>query len=177
MDFAPPQRRGGEPVSRRHVIAGLLVLTLLLSLWLALQPEPVAEVVATAPVRPGPPTSVRDPLAAARTAQHGASTGRTAWPEASAAALAAWSPPKPPTPPPAPQAAPPKPQAPPFPFQWIGRLDDGESPQALLSGTHRSFGVRAGDVLEGRWRVERIASRGLQVTWLPTGDRVDVVAR
>jgi hypothetical protein len=166
-------------LSRRHVILGLLLLTLLLSLWLEFQPQPAAEVVAAAPARPVPATAMgtADRSTRLQTSREPAAAGRTTWPEASEAALAAWSPPPPPPAPPVALAAPPKPKAPAFPYQWIGQLDDGESPQALLSSPQRSFGVRAGDVLEGRWRVERVASRGLQVTWLPTGDLVDVVAR
>jgi hypothetical protein len=162
---------------------GLLLLTLLLSLWLEFQPQPAVEVVTAAPARPVPATTPATATATADrstrlpTSREPAAAGRTAWPEASEAALAAWSPPPPPPAPPVALAAPPKPKAPAFPYQWIGQLDDGETPQALLSSPQRSFGVRAGDVLEGRWRVERIASRGLQVTWLPTGDLVDVVAR
>ncbi len=162
---------------RRRLIAGLLLLTLALSLWLELQPEPGAEVVAAAPARAEPAAAPTDPvarLAAGRTAE---AAPRTAWPEPSATALAAWSAPPPPAPPAAPQAAPARPKAPPFPYQWIGQLDDGDTVQALLSSPQRSFGVRAGDVLDGRWRVERLALRGLQVTWLPTGDQVDVTAR
>lgn len=164
-------------MSRRHAMLGLLALTLLLSLWLALQPQQPDDVVGAAPVRPRPPSATSDPAPALQSAQPSAEARRTPWPDASEAALAAWSPPAPPPPAPTLRAAPPKPQAPPFPYQWIGRLDDGESPQVLLSGTHRSFGVRAGEVLEGKWRVERIAAQAMQVTWLPTGDLVDVAAR
>lgn len=164
-------------LSRRHVIAALLLLTLLLSLWLEFQPQPASEVVAAAPARPGPAAATADRSTRLQTIREPAAAVRTAWPEASEAALAAWSPPPPPPAPPAPQAAPPRAKAPAFPYQWIGQLDDGETTQALLSSPQRSFGVRAGDVLDGRWRVERIASRGLQVTWLPTGDLVDVAAR
>jgi hypothetical protein len=165
--------------TRRHVIAALLLSTLLLSLWLALQPQsqPDSEVVAAAPARPRPSATAPDRPAQPASSRSHAPAGRSAWPQASDAALAAWSPPPPPAAPPQPPAAAPKAKAPTFPYQWIGQLDDGETPQALLSSPQRSFGVRAGDVLEGRWRVERIATRGLQVTWLPTGDLVDVVAR
>jgi len=99
---------------------------------------------------------------------------RGAWPAATA--LMAWS--GPPAPPPPPAVAAPA-QAPPpaFPYRWIGRLDDGIGPQALLAGPQRSFGARAGDVLDGRWRVDRVAAARLQLTWLPTGAAVNVDTR
>ena len=70
-----------------------------------------------------------------------------------------------------------RPVAPPFPYKWIGRLDDGQVAQALLSGPQRSFGARAGEVLDGRWRIERVAATKLALTWLPTGDPVAVELR
>jgi hypothetical protein len=162
-------------VTRRRVLFGLLALSLLLSLWLALQPQPPAGHVDAAPPRPRSVAREPAPLPPPQRAD----AGRSAWPEAGEAALAAWSAP-PPAPPPAVATAalpPPRRQAPPFPYRWIGRLDDGESPLVLLSGTQRSFGARAGEVLDGQWRIEQIAALGLQVTWLPTGDRVDVAPR
>ena len=68
---------------------------------------------------------------------------------------------------PVPTAATPA-EAPAFPYTLIGRLDDGEA-RALLSGPTRSFGVKAADVIDGQWRVDAIAPRGLMLTWLPGG--------
>jgi len=163
--------------ARRGVIAGLLLLTLLLSLWLELQPEPGAELVGLVPARAEPAAAPTDPVARTAAGRAPEAARRSAWPEPSATALAAWSGPPPSAMPAAPQPGPPQPKAQPFPYQWIGQLDDGDTVQALLSGPQRSFGVRAGEVLDGRWRVERLGIRGLQVTWLPTGDQVDVTAR
>jgi hypothetical protein len=162
---------------RRRVMLALLVLTLSLSLWLALQPQPADDVVGAAPLRPRPPAGGSDPASTPAPARSGAEARRTPWPDPTDSALAAWSPPPAPAAEPTQRAAPPRPQAPPFPYQWIGRLDDGEFVQVLLSGTHRSFGVRAGEVLDGKWRVDQITGQVMQVTWLPTGDRVDVAAR
>ena len=64
-----------------------------------------------------------------------------------------------------------------FPYTWIGQVDDGTQVQALLNGPLRSFGVHAGEVLDGRWRVEQIAATRLQLTFLPTGEAVNVDAR
>ena len=57
-----------------------------------------------------------------------------------------------------------------FPYKLIGRLDDGV-PQALLSGTSRSFGVKAADVIDGQWRVDAVDAQSVTVTWLRTGAR------
>ena len=65
------------------------------------------------------------------------------------------------------------PPVPAFPYKLIGRLDDG-IPQALLSGTSgtsRSFGVKAGDSIDGQWRVDSVEAQTVTVTWLRTGAR------
>lgn len=102
------------------------------------------------------------------------------WPAASAAALLAWGAPRAvmPAPRPAvaagPAAAPDRPRAPPFPYQWIGTLDDGRGAQALLGGPLRGASVRAGQVLDGQWRVERVGERQLDLLWLPGEQGVTV---
>ena len=109
-------------------------------------------------------------------------TDPSPWPTADAHALAAWSPAAPSaasaTPPrfaattalPA-SATPPAPVAPPFPYQLIGRFDDGGASQALLLGATQTLGVRAGDVVDGQWRVEAVDGAGVSLTWIPAGLR------
>ncbi|MCX2864105.1 hypothetical protein OOZ63_19950, partial [Paucibacter sp. PLA-PC-4] len=96
---------------------------------------------------------------------------RAPWPEAPQAQLAAWGPPPPPpAPPPAPAPPPeaaPAPVAPAFPYQLIGRLEEGGVSQALLSAGNRSLNAKAGDVIDGQWRVERVGPNGLGLLWLP----------
>ena len=95
------------------------------------------------------------------------------WPAPSAAALAAWqgAAPAPAAPSAATAAtAPASRPAAPFPYQWIGRLDDGGTPQALLSSAQRSVGVRLGDVLDGRWRIDEAADGTLRATVLASGE-------
>ena len=69
--------------------------------------------------------------------------------------------------PPPPPAAPPQPQAPAFPYQLIGRLDDGPQTQALLAGAQRTLAAKAGDLLDGQWRVDRVEADAVHLTWLP----------
>jgi hypothetical protein len=59
--------------------------------------------------------------------------------------------------------------APPFPYHWIGELDDGAAPQVLLASPQRSVGVRLGTTLEGRWRLQRSANGVLLAADLRTG--------
>ena len=65
------------------------------------------------------------------------------------------------------------PPVPAFGYALIGRLDDGQA-HALLTGPLRSFDVRAGDVLDGQWRIDAVTTEGLTVTWLPAGKRQQI---
>jgi hypothetical protein len=38
---------------------------------------------------------------------------------------------------------------------------------ALLTGPNRSVSVRAGDTLDGQWRVDQVSASGVRLTWLP----------
>lgn len=115
------------------------------------------------PVPPMPPMPITPPALPTRPAD---------WPAPGAAALAAWQ-----GAPAAPgaaaaasaAAAPASAPAAPFPYQWIGRLDDGGAPQALLSSAQRSVSVRLGDVLDGRWRIDQTADGMLRATVLASG--------
>lgn len=55
--------------------------------------------------------------------------------------------------------------APPFPYELIGQIDDGTGRRALLSGPLRSLAVRAGDVIDGQWRVDQIQPQLLTLQW------------
>lgn len=153
---------------RPLLMAGALAATLLLTLWTARLPDDT-----TAPVARPAEAERLAPLA----------LQRAAWPRASVVALVAWSAPATDTavePDPAPAAGPaaepaPPPQAeaplapPPFPWRWLGRLDDATGPQALLDGPDGARLVRERDVLDGQWRVDRITPDQLRWTWLPAG--------
>lgn len=166
--------------ARRKRLVAAAAVTLAATAWAALQPdEPPpsparrqadsssGSVGASSGRKPAPP------VASAPAAWPGPPGTRLAWQAAPAQAVAAWgAPPAPPTASrpqaaPVPTAATPA-EAPAFPYTLIGRLDDGEA-RALLSGPTRSFGVKAADVIDGQWRVDAIAPRGLMLTWLPGG--------
>jgi hypothetical protein len=102
------------------------------------------------------------------------------WPLLPPAALAAWAPPAPPPPPPISPAAtsePVKPRPPAFPYRWIGLLMQDGQATALLDSNRLSLGVREGQVLDQRWRVERIGDERIDLIWLPTGDAVTLDKR
>jgi hypothetical protein len=55
-------------------------------------------------------------------------------------------------------------------------MQDGQA-TALLDSPQRSLGVQAGQVLDQRWRVERIAAERIDLIWLPSGDAVTLDKR
>jgi len=84
----------------------------------------------------------------------------------------------PPPPPPEPQGPPP---APPFPYQMVGLLEQDGSTSAWLTSDPSSTGAGGStrtvvpeQVLDGRWRVGAISPRGLSVTWLATGQTLQI---
>jgi hypothetical protein len=76
-------------------------------------------------------------------------------------------PPPPPPPPPAKPLPPPPPTAPPLPFTYLGRYEDSATPVFFLVRGDRVLLVRAGDVIEGTYRVEGIVGTALGLTYLP----------
>lgn len=91
-----------------------------------------------------------------------------------------------------PPPPPPPPMAPRFPHAWVGRFNDeavasaasgASSPahqviaRAVLTGPQSTWVVRAGDVIEGQWRVDRIQDRTMSLTYLPLQQQQTVVMR
>lgn len=75
-----------------------------------------------------------------------------------------WTPPPPPPPKPEP---PPPPSAPPLPFTVIGKsLEEGKWEVYLASGQSTHIAIE-GAVLEGAWRIDRIAPPLMTLTYLP----------
>ena len=192
MTLEPLQKRTS---TRQKGLAVVAISTLAATAWIALQPDETSEPAPTqsfqaANTTPRKPSSSRghDDYAASAPAARLLSwpdsnqlATRSPWRAALPQGVAAWS--GPPAPRPAAPVAPVAPPAaasavttatpppvPAFAYKLIGRLDDG-IPQALLSGTSRSFGVKAGDVIDGQWRVDSVEAQSVTVTWLRTGAR------
>lgn len=81
-----------------------------------------------------------------------------------------WYVPPPPPPPPKP-LPPPPPTAPPLPFTYLGRYEEATKPVIFLVRGDRVLLVKAGDVIEGTYRVEGIAGTVLGLTYLPLNIR------
>jgi hypothetical protein len=61
----------------------------------------------------------------------------------------------------------PPPQAPPLPFAYLGKLVEDATTTVFLARADRNYIVRAGDTIDGTYRVERIGEDALVVTYLP----------
>jgi len=61
----------------------------------------------------------------------------------------------------------PVPTAPPLPFQFIGKLDDSRQLQVFLQNGERLYVVRAGDVIDDVYKVDRISATEMSFVYLP----------
>jgi hypothetical protein len=77
------------------------------------------------------------------------------------------APPPPPPPPPPPYVPPPPPQAPALPFSYMGRWQEAGQTIYYLSRGALPVSVRAGQVLDGMWRLEPVTNGILNFTYLP----------
>lgn len=70
-----------------------------------------------------------------------------------------------------PPPPPPKPQAPPLPFAYMGKLVEDGRVTVFLTNGERNWIVRAGDTVEGAYRVDAIEEQAVALTYLPLGIR------
>lgn len=81
-----------------------------------------------------------------------------------------WRPPAPPAlPPPAP-----KPTAPPFPYTYVGGLLDNNVRTAFFEKSERVVALKAGDIVDGVYRVDQMTDKQMQLTYLPLEQRLTV---
>ncbi len=165
-----------KSVTRRQLAWSVaLAVTVAATLWAAQMEDDDGSVVvpSQAKARPARPSSAAAPAPLPPTLPtNWAPVERAPWPAPPQAQLAAWAPPAPPPAPPAPPSLgvrdePQAPVAPSFPYQLIGRLEEGGVSRALLAGGSRSLSAKAGDVIDGQWRVEQVRPSGLSLIWLP----------
>lgn len=57
--------------------------------------------------------------------------------------------------------------APPLPFRFIGKLEDSQQLQVFLQHGEQLYSVRAGDVIDGTYRVDAIQQARMTLTYLP----------
>lgn len=145
-------------MKRGHGLAAALVATLAAAWWVAgLDDEPVPEPAARKAVRrevAAPP----DLAGLARRAREPAAPPTGDPPDL--------FPPRNFLPPPAPEPTP-APVAPPLPFRYSGMLEDGGPPAVLLAQQDEIRAVRAGDVLDGRYRVTAVSRGRVDFIYLP----------
>lgn len=91
----------------------------------------------------------------------------TASPQADPFSPSAWAP----APAPVKAEPPPPPMAPPFPYTYLGRVDDAGKASVLLGRADKSVTAQAGDLIDGVWRVDTIAERSIELTYQPLGQR------
>ncbi len=75
-----------------------------------------------------------------------------------------WRAPAPPPPPPAP---PPPPVAPPLPFTYLGRYVDVSKLVVILAKGDRVYTVSEGEMIDGTYRVEKVADDTVDLVYLP----------
>jgi len=74
----------------------------------------------------------------------------------------------PPPPPPAP------PKAPPLPYTYLGKAIEDGKVTVFLSRGENTYVARAGDTLDGAYRVERLDERAIVFRYLPLGQRQEL---
>ena len=169
-------------VTQRQLILVVALVSTLAATWWASRSEidenAVQPVAGSSRRAPPPRTAITAPEPAAATDWQ--PVKRAGWAPAPDTQFAAWAPPPPP---PAPRAEkvvappPPAPVAPPFPYQIIGSLLEGQQMQAFLASPTRSLNVRAGEVIDGQWRVDAVSASGLALTWLPAQIKQQIAFR
>ncbi len=151
-----------SPRQRGIVLGGLLAATLAAVAWVGQQAEEEPVAIA-APVKQKP---------AAKTAAGGSHLAleklqRTRAAEDKPAVedvfrAKSWYVPPPPKPVP-----PPPPAPPPLPFTYMGKLLEGDKLTVFLTKQNQPYAVKAGDTLDGAYRVESMNARHVVFTYLP----------
>ena len=81
---------------------------------------------------------------------------------------------RPPAPPAAPPRPPPKPSAPPFAYTYVGGLLDNNVRTAFFEKSERVIALKAGDTVDGVYRVDQMTDKQMQLTYLPLDQRLTV---
>lgn len=168
--------------NRTKVLYGTLALTLVATVWLSTVEDGDAELLAQR-AAPSADEAWRDDGAASRPVQQTLAVrqsptqpmtlhlpqARKPFPKEGADATAPLSfRPAPPLP--APESARPA-VAPPLPFRFIGAIEDGALRRAFIMDGTQLHIVGPGDLVDGRYRVERVEPGFIEFTYLPLGRR------
>ena len=175
---------GMSPVRKRAALAfvaigvGLIVQHTIASGGDADVVAPVEREARSGGAEPAAPTLTRRASAAAATAGLRLDRlGRRAPPPDSAVsdaplfAVQSWQPPPPPPPPP---AEPVEPAAPAFPYTYMGGLSDERGRTAFFNRGDRVLTVRAGETVDGAFRVDHLDETSMTVTYVPLNKTAQV---
>jgi hypothetical protein len=156
-------------MTRRNAMFGLALLLTLLASWWAAGLGTEAEV--SAPARPAGGSGVDRSRAADPAAQLFAriEAARVELPRLEGGPFAERSFQPPPPPPTAAPAV--APRAPALPFRYIGALEEDGVRSVFLANGDRLIAVRAGDLVDGTYKVERLAPGMIEFTYLPLKER------
>jgi hypothetical protein len=155
---------------RQRVLFGALAITLVLSAAQGIgrkgTDEPIEPPHKPVPGQPKQPEQPRIELAPL---QRQAAPAEADMPASHAFRSMSWyvPPPPPPPPPPPKPMPPPPPSAPPMPFSFLGRYEEGETRIILLVRGERIYTVSEGEVIDNTYRVGRLTSGQLELTYLP----------
>lgn len=154
------------PLRRRLVLGGLLLATLGASYWASRldESEPVKNLSSKRR-----PVSSSSASAAPAAGDFDADLARENFTRQADDLFASrnWRPPPPPAPPPVVM----KPTAPPLPFKYVGRLEEGDKITVFLNQGGNVQTVKAGDTLNGSYRVDAITPAGVEFTYLPLNEK------
>lgn len=67
------------------------------------------------------------------------------------------------------------PNAPQLPFTFIGRMIDGSVITLFLTSNHQLYSAKLSDILDGTYRVDRIAEKSAVLTYLPLNIQQELV--
>ena len=146
------------------VLGGLLLATVVASVWPRGEESPALEIVA--PSARGNEATPRSGQALSAAAGLPSLGDRLERPQGATKvenlfAATSWNPPA--------KLAASAPSAPPFPYAVAGNLVDNGVPTVVFMKQNQHFVLRAGEVLENTYRIDRIDSRSIAVTYLPLG--------
>lgn len=157
---------------RRLLLYGILAAVVAWSGWLALDDDATparddaADMLPAA--RPSQPSTAA-PARATPAPAVAANEPRLTLPRTNLFPEQTWyvPPPPPPPPPPAPYAPPPPPEAPPLPYSYVGRWQEGGETTFYLARGALPVSVRAGQVLDGVWKLDTVDRSALNFVYLP----------
>jgi hypothetical protein len=166
----------GSSAKRAWLLALALAATVAAAGWVRSKEQ--SGVVAASAARNGAPAEPAEPQQQRRDAANPGATGSTIEMEKLSQRPVAhkfgemfhprsWQPP----PPPVSARAPERPSAPPLPFRFFGRLVNDGTTMVFLNRDDDVYAVKAGDTIDGAYRIEEIKRSEVVLTYLPLKQR------